>query len=85
MIEANVEIYEARAAQLVSAATTEGRVLLRFRITRASLITAGAPMTNAQKQGALALLTNAKAKREEAATLVDEAFDATEPIIEETP
>lgn len=80
MIEANIEVYEARSLQLTKTSQREGKILFRFRQKRAGLEEDGEPMTGPQKIAALGKLSAAKAEREAAAILVDEAFDATTPI-----
>ncbi len=80
MIEANVEIYAERAAGLGRASNAERKVLTRFLHLRASHEEDGEDMTAQQKTAALDRLAAAKSAREAAATLVDEAFDASQPI-----
>lgn len=81
MIEDNAEIYATRASIHIEAAGEEGRIMNSFLATRFKLEALGTPMTGQQKVAALALLTDARAEREATAALVDEAFDATDPLL----
>lgn len=82
MIEANVEIGEAREGDLKRAASKVAAIYRGFRRVRSDLARAGTTMTGPQKLAVLALLTEAKTARDAAIVLADEAFNATEPIDE---